>query len=281
MGYQEPVRLQVLGVGDAFSFVHHNTCFLLCSPSGRALIDGTPGLFRLLHQRGVLVESIDNVILTHIHADHAAGIESFLLYRRFRLGRKTRLFTSSRVMDSMKEGFFPSFRDGFSGDLKRIEQGRLEDYVEFIPLSETESAWILPEVEVEIRHNWHPVPTLGLKLRAHETTVGISGDHCFHPGLLRELLEEGRISQSEFARMAGPWLWESDLIYHEVTRQSGGGHTVEQELLSLSDRVRSKLRLLHAPDGFIPGPLAMAAEGEQVVIFPGQKFEIKPSHPCG
>ena len=279
MGYQEPVGLQVLGVGDAFSFVHHNTCFLLSSPSGMVLIDGTPGLLRLLHQRGVPGEPIDSVILTHIHADHASGIESFLLYRRFRLGRKTRLFTSSRVMDSMKEGFFPSFRDGFSSDLKRIEQGSLGDYVDYHPLSETAPNRILPEVEVEIRHNWHPVPTLGLKLKAHETTVGISGDHCYRPGLLRELLEEGAISRSEFARMAGPWLWESDLIYHEVTRQSGGGHTFEQDLLSLSALVRSKLRLLHAPDGFIPGPLAMAAEGEEVVIFPGRKFVIRPSHP--
>lgn len=279
MEMANPVTLDVLGVGDAFSFAHYNTSFLVSSGDSRLLIDGPPGLFRLLRERDVLADSIENVILTHIHADHAAGIETLLLFRRYRLGRKTRLFTSERVMASMREDFFGSFRDSFTPDLKRVVKGTLEDYVEFCPLSETGPTQVLPDVAVEIRHNWHPVPTLGLKLKIHETVVGISGDHCFRPSLLEDLLREGTITRPEYDRMAGSWLWESDLIYHEATRESGGGHTLEKDLLSLSEQVRSKLRIVHAPDGFAAGSIPMAAEGEQVVIYPEWKFEIRPSHP--
>ncbi len=279
MELADPVTFEVLGVGDAFSFIHYNTSFLLTSGNGRLLIDGPPGLFRILQERAVSPESIENVILTHIHADHAAGMEALLLYRRYRLGRKTRLFTSERVMTSMREGFFGSFKDSFTPDLRQLVKGSLEDYVDFHPLGETVPTEVLPNVEVDIRHNWHPVPTLGLKLKIYETVVGISGDHCYRPNLLEELVREGKITRAEFDRMAGSWLWESDVIYHEATRESGGGHTIEKDLLSLSEQVRSKLRIVHAPDGFEAGSIQLAAEGEQVVIFPKWKFEIRPSHP--
>lgn len=258
-------ELQVLGIGDAFSARHFGTSFLLSVGDRLLLIDGPPGLFRLLEARGIDRRAIDSVLLTHIHEDHAGGVETLLLWRRFELGLKTRLFTSARVFQAFQRRRFPGFEESFGPHLKEIRFGRLEEYLEFHELAEDSATSLIPGAAAEIRHNWHPTPTLGLKLRVGRACIGISGDTCFRVPLLDELLREGRISDARHSKLAGNWLWESDLIYHEVSRRARS-HTLESDLLELPPEIRRKLRLIHVADDFTEGPLAMAAEGERVII---------------
>ncbi len=259
------IELQVLGTGDAFSARRFGTSFLLVSGDDSLLVDGPPGLFRLLESRGIDRNKLDSVLLTHIHQDHAGGIETLLIWRRFELGLKTRLFTSARVFRAVQERLFSTFEESFGPDLKEIRHERLEHYVEFCELAEGSETPLIPEVGVEIRHNWHPTPTLGLRFRAANSRIGISGDTCYRLSLLDELLREGRISAERYRKLAGDWLWESDLIYHEANRQVRA-HTLEADLLKLPDEIRKKIRLVHLPDGFHQGSLPIAREGETVII---------------
>ena len=193
------------------------------------------------------------------------GVETLLLWRRFELGLRTRLYTSAAVYRAMKERRFPGFEESFSRDLKEIRRDTPEDYVEFHELAEdSETVWT-SEVGVEIRHNWHPTPTLGLKFRIGGFLIGIGGDTCFRIPLLDALLREGRISESRHRKLAGDWLWNCDLIYHEAGRKAPG-HTFEEDLLALPAEVRRKIRLIHLSDDFGPGRLVPAQEGERVVI---------------
>ncbi|MEJ2076837.1 MAG: MBL fold metallo-hydrolase [Acidobacteriota bacterium] len=258
-------QLEVLGVGDAFSARHFGASFLLSAGDQKLLIDGPPGLFRLLDERGIDRQELDSVLLTHIHEDHAGGIETLLIWRRFELGLKTRLFTSARVYRAMRERLFPSFEESFSPDLKEIRLRQLEDYVDFQELVEDSETCVIPRIGVEIRHNWHPTPTLGLRFRLDHSRIGISGDTCYRVPLLDELLREGRISAGRHHKLAGSWLWEADLIYHEASRRAPG-HTLEDDLLRLPTEIQRKIRLIHLSDGFRPGPLPMAREGETVIV---------------
>lgn len=260
-------ELQVLDVGDAFTVERFGTCFLWRIPTGegcrRILIDGPPGLPKLLRRFGLSAAEIGEVILTHIHPDHSAGIAILLILRRYAHGEKTVLYTSQRVFHTLVEGFFPAFLDRFTSDLRSIVRDRPEDYVELRPLSLEQANDIGDGTLVEIRHNWHPVSSLGLKLHWGDGTVAISGDHCFRPDLLARLRDLGTLSPDQYQRLAGPWLWSGHLIYHEASPY-GGPHTREEDLLGLPPETRSKIRLVHLPDGYVPRYFPTARPGETV-----------------
>lgn len=259
------MELEVLGIGNAFTATHYNTSFLIRG-SENILIDGPQGLLRCLRERNVTAEEIAGVIVTHIHGDHTAGLETLLLYKRYCQGCRTPLFTSRKVYEQLSTRFFPGFADTFDTEMRRIVGTEFEEYVDFRELDEEGATQITEGLSVEIRHNWHPTPTLGLKLKTRDRTVGISGDTCFRPRLLRKLREDGTISEQQYDRLAGNWLWDSDLIYHEVDRVPGGPHTHEDDLLALGPDTCSRMRVIHVPDGFEERDIPIASEGERVKL---------------
>lgn len=265
--------IQVLGVGNAFTARHYNTSFLVRSKN-LYLIDGPPGLFRLLKECGISRESLGRVVVTHVHGDHVAGLEALILWRRYHLNQKTRLYTTRPIFEKMQSAFFSAFRETFDSSLVTIVDTTPEDYVEWIELSEDAPTYLEEGLSVETRYNWHPTPTLGLKFTSRYGSVGISGDTCYRPRLLKALRKEGKLSEDRYAKLAGAWLWESDLIYHEADR--GGEkspHTQEVDLMALPQETRNKIRLIHLPDDFREEALPLAVEGERVVI---DKTGVRP-----
>ncbi len=261
------MRLQVLGIGNAFSSIHYNTSFLL-EGRKRYLIDCPPALFRLLAERGLDPADLDNAIITHVHGDHTAGLETLILWKKYVQRAKLKIWTSATVYAELKSRFFPGFSQTFTPDLRRIRDAAFEEYVDFTELSPDHLNRLEEDVAVEIRHNWHPTATLGLRISGSPGSISISGDNCYNPALLAQLLEDGALSREAYEKLAGDWLWQADVIYHEVERGQAGLHTSEDQLLSLPDSVRAKLRLVHVSDGFQEGRLPVAREGE-VVSFSG------------
>jgi hypothetical protein len=257
------MKIQVLGIGNAFTSKYYNTSFLVESER-LYLIDCSPGLLRLLRKRGIDVASIADVILTHIHGDHSAGLETLLLVKKYVHRGKVRIWTSAAVYREVREKLFPAFADTFAPTMDKIVRTELEDYAEFRELKEDEENRLDEGLKLDLRHNWHPTPTLGLRLISPLGTVGISGDTCYDPELLLRLHREGVIETPRYRKLAGDWLWRSDLIYHEVARGQAGPHTSEEVLLALPHPIRTKIRLIHISDDFIEERLPLAREGEVV-----------------
>lgn len=268
--------IQVLGRGDAFTTNYFNTSFLV--QSGRPFLVDTPqALFRVLERYRIPITEVNDVILTHLHGDHCAGLETLLLWKKHFEVRKIRLHTTEVIFKDFKDYYFPRFSRSFSRDMKEIVSNPVEDYLEFHPLSETKRNELDPGLELSIRYNWHPLPTLGLKFISPLGMVGISGDTCFRPSLLDELLEEGILSRDRYERLAGDWLWEADVIYHETDRTPGTSHTLEADLLNLPAEIRTKIRLIHLPDAFQEERLPVAREGERLRFGAPGEFQIIPS----
>jgi len=259
------MRLQVLGIGNAFSSIHYNTSFLL-EGKKRYLIDCPPALFRLLAERGIDPAEVNDAIITHVHGDHTAGLETLILWKKYVQRTKLRVWTSAPVYAELKTRFFPGFSQTFTPDLHRIREAEFEEYVDFSELSTDHPNRLEEDLDVEIRYNWHPTATLGLRISGSPGRISISGDNCYNPALLAELLENRILSRDGYEKLAGDWLWQADLIYHEVERGHAGLHTSEEQLLSLPDSVRAKLRLVHISDDFTEGPLPVAREGEVVTF---------------
>ncbi|RPI26301.1 MAG: MBL fold metallo-hydrolase [Acidobacteria bacterium] len=255
------MEIQVLGVGNAFTSRYYNTSFLIRSEQ-LLLIDCPQALFRLLREIGVDPRLIDRVLVTHIHGDHTSGLETLLLWKKYVARSKLTICTGRRVWEEIKTRFFPSFSATFTPDLEDIQETALEDYADFCELEEDRENQLIDGLKVAFRYNWHPTPTLGLKLISPHGTVGISGDTCYRPALLKRLLERGTLNAGRYQKLAGDWLWKSDVIYHEVERGEAGAHTAEAELLALPADIRARIRLIHLADDFEESPLALARQGE-------------------
>ena len=259
------VEIEVLGIGDAFTSRHYNTSFLVRAQR-LYLVDAPQALFRLLRERDIDPAAVDNVIITHIHGDHSSGLQTLLLWKKYVQGMVVTLHTSRPVYEQLRDRFFPAFADAFTEDLLGTTTSRFEDYVNFAELRCDSATSLETGLDVEIRENWHPIPTLGLKFRGPRRAVAISGDTCYRPLLLRQLLDGGKISADCFERLAGDWLWDADVIYHEVSRDEPTLHTLERDLLALPEGIRRKIRLVHVADDFVEQDLAVGREGEVVPL---------------
>ncbi len=272
------MKLQVLGVGNAFTSRYYNTSFLVTAEH-RYLVDCPQALFRLLADRRLDPAGIDRVILTHIHGDHTAGLETLLLWKKYVQQRKVILYTSEQVFEEYSTKCFLNFADTFTPNMSATVTLRIEDYVHFVPLRLDRANRLDSRLALEVRENWHPTPTLGLKFLASEGSIAVSGDTCYRPELLRKLLDAGRLSPIRYEKLAGEWLWQADVIYHEVARHEPSPHTLESDLLALPLEARRKIRLIHYADDFTPGHLPLAEEGEIVTLSATADPDIRPPGP--
>src|ERR687888_632079 len=74
------VTVRFVGSGDSFgSGGRFQTCILVDGPASRIAIDfGTSSLIALA-QQGIDHNSIDAIVLTHLHGDHCGGVPFLLI----------------------------------------------------------------------------------------------------------------------------------------------------------------------------------------------------------
>ena len=107
------VTVRFVGSGDSFgSGGRFQTCILVDGPQSRFAIDfGTTSLVALA-QQGIAHNSIDAIVLTHLHGDHAGGVP-FLLIDAMLAARRERPLTIAgprdlrRRMGEIQEALFP------------------------------------------------------------------------------------------------------------------------------------------------------------------------------
>jgi len=110
------MRVRVLGVGNAFTSRYYNTSFLIESKR-LFLVDCPPGVLRLFRERRIEASAINDVIITHVHGDHVAGLETLLLWKKYVERKRLCIWTSRAVHRELREKFFASFANTFTSDL--------------------------------------------------------------------------------------------------------------------------------------------------------------------
>ena len=107
------VSVRFVGSGDSFgSGGRFQTCILVDGPTSRFAIDfGTSSLIALA-QQGIEPNSIDAILVTHLHGDHCGGVP-FLLMDAMLGARRTRPLLLAgprdleRRMGEIREALFP------------------------------------------------------------------------------------------------------------------------------------------------------------------------------
>lgn len=226
-------RLVCLGAGDAFSARWYSSSAVLEADGARLLIDCPHPIRKILAESGgaagvpLDVDRIAAVALTHLHADHASGLEGFAFYCHFALGRPATLLTHPLVAAELWDGHLRTTMARLLGPDGHEQTRERSDYFQITPLSEPAPVEFGP-FAIECRRTIHPVPTFALRIRAGGRTLGWSSDTAFDPGLIA-------------------WLEPADLVVHETNR---GLHTPYEKLAALPEPLRRRMRLIHYPDDF-------------------------------
>lgn len=107
------VTVRFVGSGDSFgSGGRFQTCILVDGPRSRFAIDFGASSLIALAQQGIEHNSIDAILLSHLHGDHCGGVP-FLLVDAMLAARRTRPLTIAGPrdlrarMDAIREALFP------------------------------------------------------------------------------------------------------------------------------------------------------------------------------
>jgi ribonuclease BN (tRNA processing enzyme) len=229
-----PMRVLILGVGDAFSRLHFGSSALIEGPRGLVLLDCPDPIHHVIHaaseKSGWAVEPADihDIIITHLHGDHCNGLESFGFARwveRAQSGRgeRPKVHCWRPVAARLWERLAPAMDMADASG----PHARLEDYFELCILEPDEPTRIAG-LDVRCRPTRHPVPTVGLIVSDGEGALGWSADTPFDAEHLQ-------------------WLSQASVIVHECNEPPA--HTSLRDLEALPSELKQRMRLLHLPDG--------------------------------
>ncbi|HJK89798.1 MAG TPA: MBL fold metallo-hydrolase [Polyangiaceae bacterium LLY-WYZ-15_(1-7)] len=238
-----------LGTGDAFSAHRYGACLAVQAEGRWLLIDCPHPIRKMLHEGaaaaglpGLDVGDFEGLALTHLHADHASGLEGWGFFHHFALKRRAVVLTHPLVARELWTTLRPSMGVLLRGPERTPTEYREEDYFDVRPFVDTIE---LGPFTVRARTTWHHIPTIALRVEAGGKVLGYSADTAFDPALLE-------------------WLADADLVVHETNL--GGAHTPYAELAALPAELRAKMRLIAYPDAFDPGDWAITplVEGEPI-----------------
>jgi ribonuclease BN (tRNA processing enzyme) len=239
-----------LGVGDAFSAQHYSSSLLVHADGHHLLIDCPHPMLKMFKEAtakaGLALgpEALEAVALTHLHADHASGLESLAYFSFFLLQKKLPLLAHPDVLARLWDGHLAA---GMEQLLPKVGQpfrrmGR-DDYFDVKPLH-LEHAVEHGPFRIECRLTIHHIPTTAFRIHAGGRVLGYSADTAFDPTLIE-------------------WLSAADLVVHETNY---GVHTPYESLAGLPEGLRQKMRLIHMPDDLEREGLAIAPLFEGVRV---------------
>lgn len=179
------LRLRVLGSGDAFNAggaLH--SAYLLEHDDGRILLESGPSVLAGLKSTGIDPDTIDGVMISHLHGDHFGGVPFLLLEYMFKSCR-TRPFKVAGPPTTLDR-----IRSVYAGLYKEEHFHRMEFAIEETVVHPGDKFDFLGfAVEAfEVEHIAEPF-CLGYRIRAGGATVAFSGDSAWSPAL--EKMTEG------------------------------------------------------------------------------------------
>jgi ribonuclease BN (tRNA processing enzyme) len=166
------MRLTVIGCGDAFgSGGRFNTCFMIAAPGRTVLLDCGASSLVALKARNIDINSIDGVILSHLHGDHFGALPFFLLESQFHARRERPLTIAGppgtrERLNAACEVFFPrSSRNAWRFPLDIVE----------IPVGVPDEVLGFSIRTAEVVHQ-SGAPSTAVRLGADGKVLSYSGD---------------------------------------------------------------------------------------------------------
>lgn len=223
-----------LGIGDVFSRKHFATSLLLFIGDRQVMIDCPAPLPRILYEASlhckqrISLDTIDDVILTHLHGDHSSGLECLGFHARFNQNDRARIWTLAPIAaDLWEHRLKAAMGYDMNGSFRVRQRYDLSDFFDVRTL-DIEQSTKIGGAEVHVRLTRHAPTCFGVKVFFEGRSFGYSSDTAYDPKHI-EFLEE------------------CDTIVHET---GSGIHTHYNTLANLPKETRDKIYLVHISDRF-------------------------------
>lgn len=172
-------ELLILGCGHSESMIHFNNNAMVLSEQGNMLIDCGYTIKHALHAQGLSFNEVDAVYISHVHGDHAYGLERLAYETRYKLNKKVKLFVHEYTLDVLWE-------NTLKGSLGRNGEGSatIHDYFDVEVVTQGYFEFAGNEYRlIEMKHT-PGMPTHGLLIN---DTVFYTTDTSAIPEIIHEL----------------------------------------------------------------------------------------------
>jgi ribonuclease BN (tRNA processing enzyme) len=252
--------LKFLGTGSAFVSIKKNyqSNIILKAANGETLlIDCGSDIRHSLEDVGLNYHDIDNVYISHLHADHAGGLEWLGFNFLFNHGaKKPKLIAHPEVLKLLWEHVL-------KGGMQCLEGKNPCVITDFFKLEElnTVNSFQWQSINFELVPTIHVyngtdlLPSYGLFFDTKKTKVFITTDTSFQPEPFM------------------PYYESADLIFHdcETTKNIGKVHAHFTQLATLPNSIKAKMWLYHYDN---PNVFDALGNGFLGYVKKGQKFNI-------
>lgn len=252
------MKLLFLGASSAFCVGKNNfqSNMLIEAESGRKLlIDCGTDARHSLYAQGYTHSDIEAVYVSHLHADHAGGLEWFGFSKLFIDHQKPALYISSDQRNLLWDNLLSA---GMSS--LEEEQASLTTYFDVHPIEDNFFVWEGYKFElvktIHVISNGKVQPSYGLVITVRDQTIFLSTDTRFDLNSLHECYNR------------------ADIIFHDCETKSttkSGQHSHFNDLVKLDKTIRNKMWLYDYNEGDLPDAISHGFKG---FVVAGQVFEF-------
>lgn len=253
------MRLIFLGSGSAFTVgdANYHSNMLLEDKDGKHLLIDCGSDARLaLYELGYTYKEIENLYISHLHADHVGGMEWLAITRYFDPDCKLpNLFISEELVSEL-------WNRVLSGGLTYVEgvTPGIDTFFNVYPIAKHSSfKWsnieLIPFKTIHIRTERGIMPSYGLFIKADNINVFITTDAQFSPDQMNDVYQK------------------SDIIFHDCETSAiiSGVHARYEDLATLDPSIKNKMWLYHYNPGKLPNA---KKEGFRGFVKKGQIFDF-------
>lgn len=274
-------KLRFLGTGGSFSRFevnYHNNALLTTTDGKNILIDCGMTAPQALHEMGIKPWEIDEVAITHLHSDHAGGLEQ-LAWERYYTGpngpgfRQTPVICGPGLRVPLTT-YLEQSLNPFTNRYGNISDNWDPEVVNVI--GKSNHCFISKQGDTTISFEecnhvtgrslarWYDKPAYGISI-TERVAVGkhidcyYSGDTTFDPVNLERKVE----------------MFNTEMIFHECMffpKYPGTVHTHYEELLTLPPDVRSRIVLMHYNE--VPAGVDVIKDGFRAAAKRFEEFQV-------
>lgn len=164
----EAFRVTIVGSGTGIPVPERGYAGVLVQLAGESwLLDAGPGSLQRLAQLGVTYQTLDRVMLTHLHPDHSLDLVSILFAMHIPSPARTKPLTI----------YGPAGLRAFHEGIRVIYPGMLDADSYTLTVEEwSEGARTIGDVQVQALSMHHSIAALGYRLTWQGKSVAYSGD---------------------------------------------------------------------------------------------------------
>jgi len=254
------MKITVVGCGNAFSNKSYNQSFLLEENGRTMLIDAGYQVPNALQNLGIDIKSIDDIYVSHLHADHIGGLEYFAFMRYDWMNKPKNSFGKGYApklignVQLLKDLWDKSLRGG----LESMEGfvATIDTFFETDPIEPNESftwqGWTAKLVQqIHIMSGSVIMPSYGIMFskEGHRTVYFTTDSQHCSPRQIEDFYEQADMIFQD-CECVGVNMKDEKFVFgsgvHANYAQLAGWESANS--IKLSDKVKAKMWLSHYQD---------------------------------